>query len=492
MKTDANTVQAGETGPEAGESAAAAVDPFAVDLFAGGRAGAPGTAGAAAAAGSAAVAELFQPGEARARVAASWHASLPRISREEARLSSLLAAVPAPLSAEARAAVARVVARFTHTDAGRVTFDAVDTREENLSALAARAEAPRVCVRAAVEPWDARVVLVMDAAFASVLIDRMLGGEGTAPAEAPRALSTAERAVLEFLCAQLLVALNEAAGEPLFRLEGVTDEAGALAAGGGRGLVTAVRARVGSTAGLVRLVYGPEALAALDELRGPLLRARARAGTLGDDGGEDGDRGESRLARYVKFCEGTDLRVVVGETEVDPADLAELEVGDVVIVESVFGEWGRGRVGGALRARVGGGDNVLIEGGASEPGRAPDEEAGDEAEGVRLVVEKISVTGAPAAEAGERLSMEEESELAEDAGGEAGLLDNLLLSVRVEMAARRISLEELTRLRAGQILDLGCRATDPVELVADGRRVATGELVDIEGRLGVRVTRLTG
>jgi flagellar motor switch/type III secretory pathway protein FliN len=31
-----------------------------------------------------------------------------------------------------------------------------------------------------------------------------------------------------------------------------------------------------------------------------------------------------------------------------------------------------------------------------------------------------------------------------------------------------------------------------VELVADGRRVAVGELVDVEGRLGVRVTRLVG
>ena len=88
--------------------------------------------------------------------------------------------------------------------------------------------------------------------------------------------------------------------------------------------------------------------------------------------------------------------------------------------------------------------------------------------------------------------MEDESELGEETATGSGLLDNLLLTVRVELPARRISLEELTRLRAGQILELDCRATDPVELVADGRSVATGELVDIEGRLGVRVTRLAG
>ncbi|HKP72023.1 MAG TPA: FliM/FliN family flagellar motor C-terminal domain-containing protein, partial [Pyrinomonadaceae bacterium] len=76
---------------------------------------------------------------------------------------------------------------------------------------------------------------------------------------------------------------------------------------------------------------------------------------------------------------------------------------------------------------------------------------------------------------------------------EAGAaLEGLLLTLHVELPARRISLEELSRLRAGQVLELGCRPTDPVELVADGRRVAVGELVDVEGRLGVRVTRLVG
>jgi flagellar motor switch/type III secretory pathway protein FliN len=386
-----------------------------------------------------------------------------------------------------------------HTSPERVRVDLVDTREEDLALLAARTEAPRVYVRASVEPWDAPAVVVLDAAFASVLVGRMLGGGSAAPADAPRPLSTAECAVIEFLSAQLLAGLNEAAGEPLFRLESVSDKAGAL--GEGRAVVTAVRARVDSTAGLVRLVYGPEVLAALDELRGPLLR-RGRGDVNGDADGEgDDEAGRAKLTRYGKFCAGADLHVLVGETEVDPVNLAELEAGDVVLVEQVFGEWEGGRLGGALRVRVGDGDNVLIAGRASQKksraargGAEARADGGDEeAEAVRVTVEEISFTDAREAEAGERLSMEDERELAtEDAGEGAGLLDNLLLTVRVELAARRISLEELTRLRAGQILDLGCRATDPVELIADGRRVATGELVDIEGRLGVRVTRLAG
>lgn len=448
MKTDANTLREEEVEP------ASAVDPFAVDLFAGGA--------TAAAVGEDARALLAE----NARTV-SWDAALPKVSRDEARLSAMLAAVPASLSAAARAALARVAGRFARTDADNVVFDVLETREEE----SAPSDVPRAYVRVAVEPWEARAVLVVEAAFASAVVDLLLGGDGTASAETPRALSTAERAVFEFLCAQLLAALNEEAGEPLFRLEALTDEWGA--AGDGRAVVTKVRVRFGRTAGVVRLVYGGEVLTALDELRSPLL---ARVGA--------NDEFE-KLSRYRTFCAGAEVSLVVGETEVDPASLAGLEPGDVVLVERVFGEWGPGAAKGTLRARVGAGDNVHVSGAANADGSEILENGA-----LRLLVEEVSGREARGGADAGRLRMEDERELADESGAEAGLLDNLLLTVRVELPARRISLEELTRLRAGQILELDCRATDPVELVADGRRVATGELVDIEGRLGVRVTRL--
>jgi flagellar motor switch/type III secretory pathway protein FliN len=448
MKTDANTLREEEVEP------APAVDPFAVDLFAGGAS--PPAAGAEARA---------LPAEAAHAV--SWDAALPKVSRDEARLSAMLAAVPATLSAAARAALARVAGRFTRTDDDGVAFDVLETREEEIPP----ADFPRAYARVAVEPWEARAVLVVESAFASAVVDLLLGGDGASPADTPRALSTAERAVFEFLCAQLLAALNEEAGEPLFRLEALTEDGGAL--GGGRAVVTKVRARLGRTAGVVRLVYGAEVLAALDEMRSPLL---SRGGAGGD---------AESLARYRKLCAGAEVSLLVGETEVDPAGLNGLEPGDVVLVERVYGEWGPGTARGTLRARVGAGDNVLVGGARFAEGSESSEDGA-----LRLLVEEVSGREARGVEAGGRLRMEDESELNAGSGAEAGLLDNLLLTVRVELPARRISLEELTRLRAGQILELDCRATDPVELVADGRRVATGELVDIEGRLGVRVTRL--
>jgi flagellar motor switch/type III secretory pathway protein FliN len=444
MKTDANTLRGEE------QETAAAADPFAVDLFAGGAAGAGAVGDATHLAGT----------NARA---GSWDEALPKVSREEARLSSLLAATPASLSAAGHAALARSAQRLVNLEAGQAAFEVLETREENLSELLARAVTPRAFVRLTVEPWEARAALVIDSAFAAAVVDRMLGGDGAGATDAPRALSTAERAVLEFFCAQLLAGLNEEAGEPLFRLEAVTDEPGEW--GGGRAVVTALRARLGTTAGVVRLVYRAEVLAALDEKRSSLL---ARGG------------GRTKLARYAGFCSGADLSLIVGETEVDAAGLAGLEPGDVVVVERVFGGWDGRDASGALRARVGAGDTVLVAGSAEGVGDG----------GLRLLVEEVSASEARGAAGAGRVGMEDENGLGEESG--AGLLDNLLLTVRVELPARRISLEELTRLRAGQILELDCRATDPVELVADGRRVATGELVDIDGRLGVRVTRLAG
>lgn len=451
MKTEANILREEEVEP------APAVDPFAVDLFAGGA-----TPPAAGGDPQAFIAEAAR--------GVSWDATLPKVSRDEARLSAMLAAVPAALSPAASAALARVAGRFMRTGAEQVAFEVLETREEEL----APDGPPRTYVRVAVEPWEARAVLVVEAAFASTVVDLLLGGEGAGSADVPRTLSTAERAVFEFLCAQLLATLNEEAGEPLFRLEALTDEAGA--AGKGRAVVTTVHARLGRTAGVVRLVYGSEVLAALDELRSPLL---VRVGA---------DAEAEKLARYRTFCAGAEVSLLVGETEVDPASLAGLEPGDVVLFERVYGEWRPGVARGTLRARVGAGDNLLVAGAAHG---ADDSESSKEF-ALRLLVEEVSVSEARGDAAGGRLRMEDESELAEESGAEAGLLDNLLLTVRVELPARRISLEELTRLRAGQILELDCRATDPVELVADGRRVATGELVDIEGRLGVRVTRLAG
>lgn len=69
-------------------------------------------------------------------------------------------------------------------------------------------------------------------------------------------------------------------------------------------------------------------------------------------------------------------------------------------------------------------------------------------------------------------------------------LNEVMLTLRVELAGRRIRLAELAELRTNQIIDLERAATDPVELIVGDRVVARGELIDIEGRLGVRILQV--
>ena len=45
---------------------------------------------------------------------------------------------------------------------------------------------------------------------------------------------------------------------------------------------------------------------------------------------------------------------------------------------------------------------------------------------------------------------------------------------------------------AGTVLELDKGKTDPVHLAVNGKVLGTGELVEIDGRLGVRVTGWSG
>jgi type III secretion system YscQ/HrcQ family protein len=63
--------------------------------------------------------------------------------------------------------------------------------------------------------------------------------------------------------------------------------------------------------------------------------------------------------------------------------------------------------------------------------------------------------------------------------------------VRIELGAVSMTAAEWAKLRPGDVIDSGRRLGEPVVLRIGGRVVARGELVDIEGDLGVRVRELS-
>ncbi|RKI51240.1 YscQ/HrcQ family type III secretion apparatus protein, partial [Corallococcus sp. AB049A] len=71
------------------------------------------------------------------------------------------------------------------------------------------------------------------------------------------------------------------------------------------------------------------------------------------------------------------------------------------------------------------------------------------------------------------------------------LLSDLPLQVAVELARVPITAEQVVGLRTGQVLDLRRGAGEPVDLSVNGKVVARGELVELEGQLGVRIIQLS-
>jgi type III secretion system YscQ/HrcQ family protein len=64
------------------------------------------------------------------------------------------------------------------------------------------------------------------------------------------------------------------------------------------------------------------------------------------------------------------------------------------------------------------------------------------------------------------------------------------VTLTVELGRVTIPLHRLADLKAGDVLELGRHAREPVELTSNGRLVARGELVQIDTELGVRVTNV--
>lgn len=70
------------------------------------------------------------------------------------------------------------------------------------------------------------------------------------------------------------------------------------------------------------------------------------------------------------------------------------------------------------------------------------------------------------------------------------LLGDVPIDVAVEIGRVELTADEVLRLRNGHLMELGRSPTEPVDLVVGGKRLAKGELIEIEGKLGVKILSL--
>ena len=63
------------------------------------------------------------------------------------------------------------------------------------------------------------------------------------------------------------------------------------------------------------------------------------------------------------------------------------------------------------------------------------------------------------------------------------------LKLRVEFGRAWVAATEVSRLEPGSVIEIGSPVGQDVEVYADGRLVASGQVVAINGKLGVRVRK---
>jgi flagellar motor switch protein FliN len=79
---------------------------------------------------------------------------------------------------------------------------------------------------------------------------------------------------------------------------------------------------------------------------------------------------------------------------------------------------------------------------------------------------------------------------AEFAASKMGMLMEVELVVKVRFGGRRMLLKDILDLCAGSVVELDQEVQEPVDLLLDGKLIARGEVVVVDGNYGLRITEV--
>lgn len=70
------------------------------------------------------------------------------------------------------------------------------------------------------------------------------------------------------------------------------------------------------------------------------------------------------------------------------------------------------------------------------------------------------------------------------------LLKDVALTVCAELGKTRRLVRDIMRLQVGSVLELDKEAGEPVDILVNNKKIARGEVVEIDGQYGVRITEI--
>jgi flagellar motor switch protein FliM len=326
-------------------------------------------------------------------------------------------------------------------------------------------------------PNKSRGLLEVDIALAHWAIDTLLGGTGEAVGLRP--LTDIEEGVMTFVVLETLKTLAPSLDSslPKLRLETIAptlNDAGALLSEEESLAMVQLKAVFGGHTGFVRL-FIPEGVLALAEppFDAPVRRVRRIA---------DAQSHGARLGNVSAW-----LRAEIGHVEVTAGDLAQLRERDVVLVDGL-----------TARPDKGEGGTVKLKLGLARAGYIAGELVLQNQAFVAKVTEVVVGAPAPPASEGDGAAGAEDAARAGRANMQEGqaegadLLNDIPLQVAVEIGRLPITAEEVVGLKVGHVFDLNRQVGEPLDLSVNGKIVARGELVEVEGNLGIRIVSLAG
>jgi flagellar motor switch protein FliN/FliY len=91
----------------------------------------------------------------------------------------------------------------------------------------------------------------------------------------------------------------------------------------------------------------------------------------------------------------------------------------------------------------------------------------------------------------ETASTNEESNLDSAGIDNLKVLENIEVKLTVEVGSTELKIRDLLRLNEGSVVELERLAGDPLDILANGVKIAKGEVVMVGERFGIRFTEVT-
>lgn len=322
-------------------------------------------------------------------------------------------------------------------------------------------------------PEQARSVMDVDLDLAHAIIDVLLGGDGNSVALKP--LGDIENGMMSYVVLELLKSIAPSLSQSFSRLtlEGVADDFGVASrcfAEDSHVIVAQVKVGVGKHIGSLRFLLSASALAKI-ELPVHNAEANAQLALL--------FRQRQNLLSGVNAA----LRLEIGHARLHWKELRGLNLGDVILLD---GSTARPDTedGGTVKMCFGHGEKGFLE------AQLDLHEGLYQARVTRVCRGPMVGQSAGAAADGDLGNSEEFNVNSNESSEMVELMDDIPLHLSVEMARLPMLAHEVVQMKVGQVLELNRGVGEAVDLAVNGKVVGRGELVEVDGQLGVRITQL--